>query len=249
MRIAVIIVGLGVGAPRVADAYRPFDQTDADTAAVDTIELELGPLQATHGGGETELDPGGVFNYGFAPGWELVVDLDASIPTGDPGSTLVPTDVLVKHVLRDGSLQERTGPSVAIELGPLLPSLPSLSDEAGWSTAVIVSQRFASLTIHVNGLVEWTRDRAVAVTGGAIIEGPEHWRVRPVAEGYVSRERDANLYSGLVGAIWRYRDHLAFDAALRLIRNDQAENVQNGLTAQDATSAEIRIGLTWVIPT
>jgi hypothetical protein len=238
MRVVVAIALVVLAVPRVAGAYRPFDQTDADTAEVDTIELELGPVKLTRGDGHTVFGPGGVFNDGIAEGWELVFDYDAAIPLGDPASSLVITDLLVKHVLRAGVLQEHSGPSVAIELGPLLPTLPSLGDEVGGSLAMMVSERWAGVTVHVNGQVEWTRDRAVATTGGAIVEGPLAWRVRPVAEGYVTNERGANLYSGLVGAIWKFRPHVVFDAAVRVIRD-----------AVDGNSGELRVGLTWVIPT
>ena len=240
---ALLGAAFGLGAlavPRAALAYRPFDQTDADTAEFNTIELELGPIRLTHGDGHTTYGPGGVFNYGFSDGWELVFDYDAGIPLGDPGSSLVLTDLQVKHVLRDGSLQEASGPSVALELGPLFPTLPSLHDEVGGDATLIVSQRWSHLTIHVNGMVEWTRDRAWSTTIGAIVEGPGDWRVRPVAESYVETERGANLFSGLVGAIWRYRPHVVFDAAVRVIRDD---------IDKTGTSGELRVGLTWVIPT
>jgi hypothetical protein len=238
MRVVVAVVVL-LSVPRVASAYRPFDQTDADTAEVDTIELELGPVKLTTNDGHVTYGPGGVFNYGFSDAWELVFDYDATIPLGDLGSSLVLTDLMVKHVVRPGSLQDRPGPSVAIEVGPLLPTLPTtLHDEIGGSAAVIVSQRFQHVTVHVNGQVEWTRDRAVSTTGGAILEGPQAWRVRPVAEAYVSNERGANLYSGLVGAIWRWRATVVFDAAVRVFDQDHT-----------GTSSELRVGLTWVIPT
>jgi hypothetical protein len=223
-----------------AHAYRPFDQTDADTAEVNTIELELGPIKLTRGDDHTTYGPGGVFNYGFSDGWELVFDYDAGIPLGDPGSSVVLTDLQVKHVLRDGSLQDGRGPSVALELGPLFPTLPSLHDEIGGDATLIVSQRWSHFTIHVNAMVEWTRDRAWSTTIGAIVEGPGDWRVRPVAEAYVETERGANLVSGLVGAIWRYRPHVVFDAAVRVIHDD----IDN-----TGTSGELRLGLTWVIPT
>jgi hypothetical protein len=236
---------MAVAVPRVAHAYRPFDQTDADTAEVDTLELELGPVKLTSGDQRLAYGPGGVFNYGFAAGWELVFDYDATIPLSDLGGALVLTDLMVKHVIREGSLQEKPGPSVAIEVGPLLPTLPALDDEIGGSVAVIVSQRWDPLTIHVNAEVEWTRDRAIETTAGAIIEGSQHWRVRPVGEVYISNERGGNLYSALVGAIYRYRATLTFDAAVRVIRDDEDRSAASTAGSQ----GELRVGLTWVIPT
>ena len=233
---------MALALPRVAFAYRPFDQTDADTAEVNTIELELGPVKLTSGDQHVIYGPGGVFNYGFSDGWELVFDYDATIPFADLGSSVVLTDLLVKHVLREGSLQDKPGPSIAMELGPLFPTLPTLDDEIGGSFALIVSQRWDPVTIHVNAEVEWTRDRAIESTGGAIIEGPQTWRVRPVGEFYVSNERGGNLYSALVGAIYKFRESLTFDAAVRIIKDGEDPDM-NG------TQSELRIGLTWVIPT
>lgn len=243
-RRAVVACAVAVlAAPRAARAYRPFDQTDGDTAEFGTIELELGPLTLTRGDGQTTYQPGGVFNYGFSPGWELVVDYDAYIPVSDPGALIVPTDVMVKHVLRAGSLQGLTGPSIALELGPLLPQLPlpsnpSTPDDVGWSADLIVSQRWSDFTIHVNGQFEYTRDRQLEYTGGAIVEGPDRWRLRPVGEGYVQHEDGGNLYSGLAGVLFRFRDNLTFDAALRAARDEN-----------HVTSGQIRVGLTWVIST
>jgi hypothetical protein len=250
MRAVLAAVVVLVGVPRVASAYRPFDQTDADTAEVNTIELELGPIKLTTGGGSVIYGPGGVFNYGFSDGWELVFDYDAAIPLGDPGGSLVLTDLQVKHVLRAGSLQDRPGPSVALEAGPLFPTIPTFPDEIGFDGTLIVSQRWSDVTVHVNAEVAWERDRAFSTTDGFIIEGPQRWRLRPVAEAYVSVERGASLYSGLVGAIYRWRPSVVFDAAVRMIENDEPGPPSTGPgTSKNGTSGELRLGLTWVIPT
>lgn len=245
MRVVVAVAVMAVALPRPAHAYRPFDQTDADTAELDTVELELGPVKLTSGDQHLVYGPGGVFNYGFSKGWELVFDYDASLPLANLGSSLVLTDLMVKHVIREGSLQEKSGPSVAIELGPLFPTLPTIDDEIGGSFAVIVSQHWNPLTIHVNAGVAWSRDRAIETTGGAIIEGPQAWRLRPVGEFYVSNERGGNLYSALVGAIYRFRASLTFDAAVRIIKDDEDRTTMS----TNGTQSELRLGLTWVIPT
>jgi hypothetical protein len=62
--------------------------------------------------------------------------------------------------------------------------------------------------------------------------------VRPVAEGFVDRESASAVeWSGLAGAIWRCRESLSFDGAVRLA------------WLRDAGAAtrvvELRAGLTW----
>ncbi len=219
--------------PRLAYAYRPFDGTDADVATTGEIELELGPFQATRGHGATSYTPGFVFNDGFAAGYELVVDADGLFGTSGPSTTI--TDVMVKHVLRSGVLQGGDGPSLALETGVLLPALPIRDgSEAGWALAAIISERFAGVSVHLNCEADFERNRDLDALASAIIEGPATWRVRPVAELRATLDRDSGTSgSVLAGAIWNYRDDLVFDLAVRVDRGG------------DATSVQIRAGLTW----
>jgi hypothetical protein len=235
LRVLVIAIAI-LACPRDAAAYRPFDGTDADTAELDTIELEIGPLQASHADGSNSYEPGFVFNYGFAPGFELVFDID-----GDtiPDSSRLVTDVQVKHVLREGTLQDGAGPSVALETGPLLPTLPRRgvdgTHNAGWDADLIVSYRWEPITVHANFYGAYDRDRQLTGYISTILEGPETWRVRPVAELLVEKHAGPYGYeeaSALGGVLWKKSDHLVFDAALRGIR----EGGDNGI--------EIRAGLT-----
>ncbi len=80
--------------------------------------------------------------------------------------------------------------------------------------------------------------------GGVIFERHDAWALRPVADTsaapapstkvFVEDEQDSpTTISGLVGAIWRVRDGLSFDAGLRLAR------------AGGVNTTEIRAGLTW----
>jgi hypothetical protein len=90
------------------------------------------------------------------------------------------------------------------------------------------------LTIHVNGAVAWTHAHALGLFGGVILEGPDSWSVRPVAEFFVEgEERTSTIVSGLGGAIWRAADDLSFDAAIRLARSGAVN------------TTELRAGLTW----
>src|SRR5215472_13881767 len=109
-----------------ADAYRPFDGTDAAVAETGEIEIELGPVEYLRAGAErTLLAPDVRINYGFIQGWEAALEgnLTHGLTTGTPGMSLVESQALLKGVLREGSLQEKPGPSIATEFGALLPGI------------------------------------------------------------------------------------------------------------------------------
>ena len=58
-----------------AQAYRPFDGTDAAVAAPGEMEIELGAVEYLREGSERTLfAPNVRLNYGFAPGWEAVLE-------------------------------------------------------------------------------------------------------------------------------------------------------------------------------
>jgi hypothetical protein len=233
----VLAVGVLAVLAHSAFAYRPFDQTDGDTAELNTIELEIGPFTIWRGSSTTSWQPYGVFNYGFSDGWELVIDIDTYLWSISSPSSFVWSDVEVKHVLREGCLQEKRGPSVALEVGPLLPTLPQLGDEVGWSTDLIVSECWDPITVHANFQVEYERNRELEESVGAIVEGPRDWRVRPVGEAYLEHSPGSDELSILAGAIWTYRKSLTFDAALRTLQT---------IEGTTPASYQIRVGLTWV---
>src|SRR5262249_1906720 len=142
----------------------------------------------------------------------------------------------VKWLMREGSLQDKPGPSVATEWTILLPETGQ--HDVGAELAAIASLRWPAITLHANGNIAYTRERTLGLFGGPIAEGPGAWVVRPVAEGFVDRESASiTEWSGLAGAIWRCRESLTFDAAARLswIRASGA----------GARGFELRAGLTW----
>ena len=224
--------------PLAASAYRPFDSTDAAVADMGEMEIELGPLGYVVGGGDRDLvAPSLIVNWGFAAGWEAVLEGRQFVQLGndiqEPRFRVEDTAFSLKGVLRDGGLQEKAGPSVATEASLLLPTLHG-EPGVGAEWAVIVSQRWTDLTVHLNGAAAWTRAREPGLLGGIILEGHDAWAVRPVAEALVESERDApTTISGLVGAIWRVREGLSFDAGVRLAR------------AGGIDTTELRAGLTW----
>ena len=178
-----------------------------------------------------------VLNAGICPRLELVVEGRGLAPL-DPGASerryqIVDTGLTAKGLLRRGSLQGESGPSVAVEAGVLL---PTLHDEGGVGGEAIgiVSQRFRHLTAHLNGEVAYTRSETWELGLGLILEGPAWRGVRPVVEATVAREvGEANLASGLAGVIWEARPGLSFDLAFRYARDDGTD------------TREVRAGLTW----
>jgi hypothetical protein len=61
----------------IAQAYRPFDGTDAAVADTGDVEIELGPTEYMREGAERVLfAPDIRVNYGFIPGWEATIEGD-----------------------------------------------------------------------------------------------------------------------------------------------------------------------------
>jgi hypothetical protein len=86
-----------------AEAYRPFDGTDAAVAETGEMEIELGPVEYLREGAERTLfAPDLRINYGFTPGWEASLEgkLTHGLTAGVPGTSLVESDALLKGVLR-----------------------------------------------------------------------------------------------------------------------------------------------------
>jgi hypothetical protein len=221
-----------------AQAYRPFDGTDAAVAAPGELEIELQPAGRLRESGATSLiAPATVVNYGFTEGWEAVFEGQGQTPLSPSGPTsLTAAGAFLKHVLQPGSLQDKTGPSIATEFGVLLPDSTG-SSGVGASLAGIVSQRWDWGTIHLNAETALTRDHHADIFLGGIIEGPSKWTVRPVAEFFYEREfSQAKTISALIGLIWQVQDNLSFDVGLR-------HALTNGRPVN-----EIRAGLTFGFP-
>ena len=240
--VAALVVVAELARSLPAYAYRPFDGTDADVANRGEFELELGPSHFYRVGEKNYLiAPATVLNLGVLPDTELVVDFDDFVALNpDPGAPrmqLLDTDVLLKHVFRDGVLQGRSGVSIAVEAGPLLPEING-TDAFGASLDCIVSYQWPAVTLHFNEWAQYTRAHNPLVFTGLIVEGPHEWAVRPVIELFYSHEWNAgDEASALVGAIWAVRESFALDTGVRGARVD----------GRDAL--EVRLGFTLAIPT
>lgn len=221
-----------------ARAYRPFDGTDAAVAEPGELEIELQPAGIRHETGTQILvAPATVLNFGLNNGWEAVFEGQGETPLSPSGpSNLIDAGAFLKHVVVPGSLQDKTGPSVATEFGVLFPD--STGDSGvGASWAGIISQRWDWGTIHLNGKAVLTRDHHADLFAGVIIEGPSKWKLRPVAEVFYEREFGLQeAVSGLVGLIWQASDKLSFDLAFR-----------HGITDGHPVN-EVRAGVTFGFP-
>jgi hypothetical protein len=243
---AVVLVAALVLVTGRAEAYRPFDGTDADVAELGAFELELGPTHFYSQSGSGPLHgnyliaPATVLNFGIVKDTELVIDFEDFVAEGAldgrPHAALLNTDVLVKHVFREGILQGKTGLSVAVEAGPLTPEVNG-TNAFGASANLLLSYRWNWGTVHFNEWPSYTREHNLDVYSGVIVEGPHDWVVRPVTELYVEKEFNGDLTeSALVGAIWEVRESFALDVGVR------------GARVGSDDAAEVRFGFTWSLP-
>jgi hypothetical protein len=219
-----------------ASAFRPFDGTDAAVADTGDIEVELGPVEYQREAvARVLLVPDLRVNYGFARDWEATIegDLTHALSPDLPATTLVGNTASLKTVLREGSLQEKPGPSIGSEFDVLL---PGIRDEPGAGVGLIgiVSQQWEWVILHFNAGAALTRDRHADYVVDTIVEGPRHWTVRPVSEFFYETDIGAfHTRSGLVGAIWQVKDNIAVDFAVR------------GARTNENTAVEIRAGVTF----
>lgn len=239
--LARLLVGTGWTAATViclfawpAAAYRPFDGTDAAVAGLNEVEVELEPVGWLRTGPQSSLvAPGVVFNYGFAERWEVVLQSQMLTPiTGGGQVSLAATGAFLKWVVQPGVLQGQTGPSIAMEFGPLLPGI-NAEPGVGLSWAGIVSQRWDWGTANFNVEANLTRDQHGEAFLDVILEGPWTWKVRPVFETFYDKVwTQTETRSVLIGAIWQVDHDLSLDAAFRyaLVNGHPVNEIRAGLT-------------------
>ncbi len=185
---ALVAAAAAALVPARAAAYRPFDGTNADVAELGSFELELGPAhwyyQSGPGQGHYLIAPSTVWNLGVLAGTELVFSFEDFVALGPldgrPAFAVRGPSLVVKHVLREGSLQGKSGLSLAIEVGPLAPEIHG-EDGFGASCNMLVSYKWAGGAIHFDELPSVTRRHDLDVFSGVIVEGPGEWVVRPVS--------------------------------------------------------------------
>jgi hypothetical protein len=222
--------------PTGAFAYRPFDSTDPAVADPGEFEAEISPVSFRHDdSGPTWISPSARLNYGFAKDWEVVLEGQGEHPK-QGRSTLVDNALSLKSVLQEGSLQDKSGLSLAAEASVLL---PGINDEAGAGVGVtgIAGQVWQWGSLHVNLGASRSREGRAEIFFGTILEGPHDWPVRPAAEFVYDHEfGNMERISLLAGLIWQASDKLAFDLGVRQARiNSRPET-------------ELRAGLTFSFP-
>jgi hypothetical protein len=223
-----------------AIAYRPFDSTDASVADEREFELEAGLGYLREGPAKALVAPAIVANFGLAGDREVVLEgklirAVGDVEIGAARTSLVDTALSLKQILRRGALQDEPGVSVASECGVLLPTLHA-EHGTGATCALIASQRWPGATVHLNGALAFDRDHHWNRFIGTIVEGPNAWPVRPVAEVFAEQEvNGSRTRSALIGLIWRANEALSFDIGLRYAKVD------------DVDVREIRAGLTWTL--
>ena len=217
-------------------AYRPFVSTDASVVHKNKWEMELGVFKLTHQNKENEIVvPSARINYGIIDNWELVGESDMQIykEGKDRDFEIRDPAVSLKGVLRDGILQNKDGPSLAIELGALLPSTVKGERNTGFGGVGILSYKFFNLVYHINSGIELDRSEVGPnAIWGVILEYPFEGSFRIVGEvnGIVKNE-DLPETSGLIGFILRIKE-IDFDFGARKSFSDAAADweLTSGMT-------------------
>ena len=207
--VPLVLGVIFISTPPDALAYRPFVSTDAAVADRGEVEIEFGYAGFRRTDGHTAIvAPTVIANIGLGRGLEAVAEFkllnDLSRAEERDHTRFEDTAISLKWVAQEGALQERgSAPSLAVELGALLPTLRG-QDRPGGELVGVASGRTLGWTYHVNGggVVEPGRGEP-GVVWGFIVERPLLDRVRAVAEvnGESVRGSEADN-SALFGAVW-----------------------------------------------
>src|SRR5262249_36315238 len=159
-----------------------------------------------------------VFNYGLFKNWEAVAEFSILRSPGGAVNLIEPS-LSVKAVLREGVLQEKSGVSIAIEVGPLLPSTEKAERHFGFEGTGIASAKLGPFMFHVNGGLGVSRSTSdLFGFWGVIGELPLASGLRLVGEVDVEKPRhETQNDSGLLGVIWQPwpSKNVSFDAGVR----------------------------------
>ena len=222
-----------------AQAYRPFDLTDADVARRHHFEIEFAPAEFVSEGAEhTMRAPKLVLNYGFGAGREVTLEGANRIAMrpapGERRARLDDVGASFKQVLRRGSLQDASGVSLATEDAILLPGPDEI--HAGASAILIASSESERGSAHLNAEVARLPEGRDLVAGGLILEHGDLEGLSPVMELVIEAPRGQPAeQSILAGLLYVPGEGTEWDIALRFGR------------IADQRLFEIRAGVTWQI--
>lgn len=142
-------------------------------------------------------------------------------------------------MLREGFLQDKSGPSAAFEASALIPTIPD-ERRLGAEGALIVSGRLAPLTMHMNLGAGVDRSARTLGLWGLIAELPLRGRLRLVSEVNGENPRRGRQGSSVLGGLIWERGRLALDAAYRRGLSASAPDwaLTTGLTVAWALSGD-----------
>jgi len=205
-----------------AYAFRPFEGTDAQVAPPRAFELEPMGYERM-GDAHLLVGPEWAMNYGFGAGSEFTFEGKRLwLTNAEPGErvgTFEDIGLAVKKVLRSGVLQEKPGPSLAMEVEAQLPT--STERGAGLSGAIIATQGVGITTLHFNGEIARNREHEFGRAASLIVQlEPKGWKLTPAIEVSVDREGNAPTDQGVLGALlWEAAPSLTIDGAVRYSSN------------------------------
>lgn len=221
--VSIILVAIS----RYAFAYRPFISTDAAVAQKGKLEIELGLFEITRERGKNEIIvPSLRLNYGILKNWEIVGEFDVQVfkEGEDRNLELREPALFLKGILREGILQNKEGPSFAIEFGVLFSSTVVEERKAGLEGIAILSDNISDLFLyHINVGGELDRENFdLNAIWGTIIEYPFEGRFRLVGEvnGTIKNSGNHEVF-GLIGFIWEING-VAIDFGVRKGLSDAA---------------------------
>ena len=233
--IAALSAALTTG---VAQAYRPFDLTDAEVAKRHNFEIELGPAELMGVDAEHSVRaPSLSINYGLATGRELTLAganrLALKSTPGEPRARLEDVAFALKQVLRRGSLQDRSGPSVAMEDAILFPERGE--KHLGAAAGLILSSASKSGTTHFSVEADRLPEGINSGSAGLIFEASDQFGVAPAIELKVEAVNGGlPEHSVIFGLIYVPGEQAEYDIALRFARSGDAKifEVRAGMTFQ-----------------
>ena len=198
--------------------YRPFESTNAAVEEPNELEVQLGYFAFKRIEGKTiPFIPQVELDYGILGRFEVEGEFEVE-ESPDDGIQLDDPEIELKGLLREGVLQDKNGPSIALEMGLLLPSTEEEERDLGFKVFGILSERLSFFTCHINlggGLNR--KDRNPFALWGLIGEVAVNPTFRFVGE-FNGEHPEGESYnnSGLLGFIWYSKElNSFFDLGVR----------------------------------